>query len=185
MKTEWALFGFIIVLFVWYLPPLLPHICTHQRVSAVRAALVRYDSCKHLFLPLCICHSPPRPTWMKIQNEESVILFLVVWTLTEITRYSYYTFSLLHHLPYFIKWARWRCYHPWPGWAWIVFIVSDIASRACCRWSGDFTSGMLPTSGRDRSSAAVRVWSIARLTQSILACVCLLISTSSGILWVN
>uniref|UniRef100_A0A3P9NPZ7 Very-long-chain (3R)-3-hydroxyacyl-CoA dehydratase n=1 Tax=Poecilia reticulata TaxID=8081 RepID=A0A3P9NPZ7_POERE len=41
----------------------------------------------------------------KIQNEESVILFLVVWTVTEITRYSYYTFNLLHHLPYFIKWA--------------------------------------------------------------------------------
>ena len=48
---------------------------------------------------------------MKIQSEESVILFLVVWTVTEITRYSYYTFNLLHHLPYFIKWARWsrRC----------------------------------------------------------------------------
>lgn len=46
---------------------------------------------------------------MKIQNEESVILFLVVWTVTEITRYSYYTFNLLNHLPYFIKWARWRC----------------------------------------------------------------------------
>ncbi|XP_076014209.1 very-long-chain (3R)-3-hydroxyacyl-CoA dehydratase 1 isoform X3 [Genypterus blacodes] len=41
----------------------------------------------------------------QIQNEESVILFLVVWTVTEITRYSYYTFNLLHHLPYFIKWA--------------------------------------------------------------------------------
>ncbi|XP_025048448.1 very-long-chain (3R)-3-hydroxyacyl-CoA dehydratase 1 isoform X2 [Alligator sinensis] len=44
----------------------------------------------------------------KIQNEESVILFLVVWTVTEITRYSFYTFSLLNHLPYFIKWARYN-----------------------------------------------------------------------------
>uniref|UniRef100_A0A2K6FKI5 Very-long-chain (3R)-3-hydroxyacyl-CoA dehydratase n=1 Tax=Propithecus coquereli TaxID=379532 RepID=A0A2K6FKI5_PROCO len=44
-----------------------------------------------------------------IQNEESVVLFLVAWTVTEITRYSFYTFSLLDHLPYFIKWARWRC----------------------------------------------------------------------------
>uniref|UniRef100_A0A8D2EPY3 Very-long-chain (3R)-3-hydroxyacyl-CoA dehydratase n=1 Tax=Theropithecus gelada TaxID=9565 RepID=A0A8D2EPY3_THEGE len=43
-----------------------------------------------------------------IQNEESVVLFLVAWTVTEITRYSFYTFSLLDHLPYFIKWARWR-----------------------------------------------------------------------------
>lgn len=47
------------------------------------------------------------PTRFKIQNEESVILFLLVWTLTEITRYSYYTFKLLRHLPFFIKWARW------------------------------------------------------------------------------
>uniref|UniRef100_A0A2K6FKM2 Very-long-chain (3R)-3-hydroxyacyl-CoA dehydratase n=1 Tax=Propithecus coquereli TaxID=379532 RepID=A0A2K6FKM2_PROCO len=39
-----------------------------------------------------------------IQNEESVVLFLVAWTVTEITRYSFYTFSLLDHLPYFIKW---------------------------------------------------------------------------------
>uniref|UniRef100_A0A3B3ZFZ3 Very-long-chain (3R)-3-hydroxyacyl-CoA dehydratase n=1 Tax=Periophthalmus magnuspinnatus TaxID=409849 RepID=A0A3B3ZFZ3_9GOBI len=46
----------------------------------------------------------------QIQNEESVILFLVVWTVTEITRYSYYTFKLLHHLPYFIKWARYNLF---------------------------------------------------------------------------
>uniref|UniRef100_A0A8C4WH19 Very-long-chain (3R)-3-hydroxyacyl-CoA dehydratase n=1 Tax=Gopherus evgoodei TaxID=1825980 RepID=A0A8C4WH19_9SAUR len=44
----------------------------------------------------------------QIQNEESVILFLVVWTVTEITRYSFYTFNLLNHLPYFIKWARYN-----------------------------------------------------------------------------
>ncbi|TNN65849.1 Very-long-chain (3R)-3-hydroxyacyl-CoA dehydratase 1 [Liparis tanakae] len=47
---------------------------------------------------------------VEIQNEESVILFLVVWTMTEITRYSYYTFNLLHHLPYFIKWARYNLF---------------------------------------------------------------------------
>ncbi|XP_006869939.1 PREDICTED: very-long-chain (3R)-3-hydroxyacyl-[acyl-carrier protein] dehydratase 1 [Chrysochloris asiatica] len=43
-----------------------------------------------------------------IQNEDSVVLFLVAWTVTEITRYSFYTFSLLNHLPYFIKWARYN-----------------------------------------------------------------------------
>ncbi|XP_028363876.1 very-long-chain (3R)-3-hydroxyacyl-CoA dehydratase 1 [Phyllostomus discolor] len=43
-----------------------------------------------------------------IQNEESVVLFLAAWTVTEITRYSFYTFSLLNHLPYFIKWARYN-----------------------------------------------------------------------------
>ncbi|XP_075443624.1 very-long-chain (3R)-3-hydroxyacyl-CoA dehydratase 1 isoform X2 [Ascaphus truei] len=46
----------------------------------------------------------------QIQKEESVILFLVVWTITEITRYSFYTFNLLHHLPYFIKWARYNLF---------------------------------------------------------------------------
>uniref|UniRef100_A0A8C2Q2H5 Very-long-chain (3R)-3-hydroxyacyl-CoA dehydratase n=1 Tax=Cyprinus carpio TaxID=7962 RepID=A0A8C2Q2H5_CYPCA len=42
------------------------------------------------------------------QVSESVILFVVVWTITEITRYSFYTFNLLNHLPYFIKWARYK-----------------------------------------------------------------------------
>ncbi|XP_043923476.1 very-long-chain (3R)-3-hydroxyacyl-CoA dehydratase 1 isoform X2 [Protopterus annectens] len=46
----------------------------------------------------------------QIQNETSVIIFLVVWTVTEITRYSYYTFNLLNHLPYFIKWARYNLF---------------------------------------------------------------------------
>ncbi|XP_062849168.1 very-long-chain (3R)-3-hydroxyacyl-CoA dehydratase 1 [Trichomycterus rosablanca] len=46
----------------------------------------------------------------QVQNQQSVILFLVVWTLTEITRYSFYTFSLLNHLPYFIKWARYNLF---------------------------------------------------------------------------
>ncbi len=32
---------------------------------------------------------------------------MVAWTVTEIIRYSFYTFSLLNHLPYLIKWARW------------------------------------------------------------------------------
>ncbi|XP_069770350.1 very-long-chain (3R)-3-hydroxyacyl-CoA dehydratase 1 isoform X1 [Narcine bancroftii] len=45
-----------------------------------------------------------------IQNEESVVLFLVTWAVTEITRYSYYTFNLLNHLPYFIKWARYNLF---------------------------------------------------------------------------
>uniref|UniRef100_A0A8C5WLD2 Very-long-chain (3R)-3-hydroxyacyl-CoA dehydratase n=1 Tax=Leptobrachium leishanense TaxID=445787 RepID=A0A8C5WLD2_9ANUR len=49
-------------------------------------------------------------TIRQIQDEESVILFLVVWTVTEITRYSYYTFNLLNHLPYFIKWARYNLF---------------------------------------------------------------------------
>ncbi|OBS70558.1 hypothetical protein A6R68_00904, partial [Neotoma lepida] len=41
-----------------------------------------------------------------VQSEDSVLLFVIAWTVTEIIRYSFYTFSLLNHLPYIIKWAR-------------------------------------------------------------------------------
>ncbi|XP_034077595.1 very-long-chain (3R)-3-hydroxyacyl-CoA dehydratase 2-like [Gymnodraco acuticeps] len=41
-----------------------------------------------------------------VQSEDSVLLFVSAWTITEIIRYSFYTFSLLNHLPYLIKWAR-------------------------------------------------------------------------------
>uniref|UniRef100_W5M3L3 Very-long-chain (3R)-3-hydroxyacyl-CoA dehydratase n=1 Tax=Lepisosteus oculatus TaxID=7918 RepID=W5M3L3_LEPOC len=49
---------------------------------------------------------PSRP----VQNEDSVLLFVVAWTITEIIRYSFYTFSLLNHLPYLIKWARYTLF---------------------------------------------------------------------------
>lgn len=42
----------------------------------------------------------------QVQSEDSVLLFVTAWTVTEIIRYSFYTFSLLNHLPYLIKWAR-------------------------------------------------------------------------------
>ncbi|XP_071026725.1 very-long-chain (3R)-3-hydroxyacyl-CoA dehydratase 1-like isoform X1 [Oncorhynchus clarkii lewisi] len=61
--------------------------------------------CSRIFMVWFITNSIKQ-----IQNEESVILFLVVWTLTEITRYSFYTFNLLNHLPYFIKWARYNMF---------------------------------------------------------------------------
>lgn len=44
--------------------------------------------------------------FLQVQTEDSVLLFVVAWTITEIIRYSFYTFSLLNHLPYLIKWAR-------------------------------------------------------------------------------
>ncbi|RXM32863.1 Vacuolar protein sorting-associated protein 16-like [Acipenser ruthenus] len=47
---------------------------------------------------------------LEVQNEDSVLLFVVAWTVTEIIRYSFYTFSLLNHLPYLIKWARYTLF---------------------------------------------------------------------------
>lgn len=44
--------------------------------------------------------------FLQVQSEDSVLLFVIAWTITEIIRYSFYTFSLLNHLPYLIKWAR-------------------------------------------------------------------------------
>uniref|UniRef100_A0A8C4TVH0 Very-long-chain (3R)-3-hydroxyacyl-CoA dehydratase n=1 Tax=Falco tinnunculus TaxID=100819 RepID=A0A8C4TVH0_FALTI len=54
----------------------------------------------------------PRSTefGLKVQTEDSVLLFVVAWTITEIIRYSFYTFSLLNHLPYLIKWARYTLF---------------------------------------------------------------------------
>ncbi|KAL8183162.1 UNVERIFIED_CONTAM: Very-long-chain (3R)-3-hydroxyacyl-CoA dehydratase 2 [Gekko kuhli] len=45
-----------------------------------------------------------------VQSEDSILLFVVAWTITEIIRYSFYTFSLLNHLPYLIKWARYTLF---------------------------------------------------------------------------
>ncbi|POI36232.1 hypothetical protein CIB84_000014, partial [Bambusicola thoracicus] len=47
---------------------------------------------------------------LEVQTEDSVLLFVVAWTITEIIRYSFYTFSLLNHLPYLIKWARYTLF---------------------------------------------------------------------------
>ncbi|CAM9684996.1 very-long-chain (3R)-3-hydroxyacyl-CoA dehydratase 1-like [Lampetra fluviatilis] len=45
-----------------------------------------------------------------VQNEYSVLIYLSAWTLTEIVRYSFYTFSLLKYLPRAIKWARYTLF---------------------------------------------------------------------------
>nr|XP_057916507.1 very-long-chain (3R)-3-hydroxyacyl-CoA dehydratase 1 isoform X2 [Doryrhamphus excisus] len=75
----------------------------HCAIGIVRTSVIvtGVQVCSRIFMVWFITNSI-----RQIQNEESVLLFLVVWTLTEITRYSYYTFNLLNHLPYFIKWAR-------------------------------------------------------------------------------
>ncbi|EPY77281.1 hypothetical protein CB1_001278014 [Camelus ferus] len=48
--------------------------------------------------------------FLQVQSEDSVLLFVIAWTVTEIIRYSFYTFSLLNHLPYLIKWARYTLF---------------------------------------------------------------------------
>ncbi|KAJ8376728.1 hypothetical protein SKAU_G00073080 [Synaphobranchus kaupii] len=79
----------------------------HCAVGMVRTSVIvtGVQVCSRIFMVWFITNSIKQ-----IQNEESVILFLVVWTVTEITRYSFYTFNLLKHLPYFIKWARYNMF---------------------------------------------------------------------------
>ncbi|KAK3567468.1 hypothetical protein QTP86_019987 [Hemibagrus guttatus] len=79
----------------------------HCAIGIVRTSVIvtGVQVCSRIFMVWFITHSI-----RQIQNQESVILFLVVWTVTEITRYSFYTFSLLNHLPYFIKWARYNMF---------------------------------------------------------------------------
>ncbi|CAB1340676.1 unnamed protein product [Coregonus sp. 'balchen'] len=79
----------------------------HCAIGIVRTSVIvtGVQVCSRIFMVWFITNSIKQ-----IQNEESVILFLVVWTLTEITRYSFYTFNLLNLLPYFIKWARYNMF---------------------------------------------------------------------------
>ncbi|XP_017328476.1 very-long-chain (3R)-3-hydroxyacyl-CoA dehydratase 1 isoform X1 [Ictalurus punctatus] len=79
----------------------------HCAIGIVRTSVIvtGVQVSSRIFMVWFITHSI-----RQVQNQESVILFLVVWTVTEITRYSFYTFSLLKHLPYFIKWARYNMF---------------------------------------------------------------------------
>ncbi|XP_061419591.1 very-long-chain (3R)-3-hydroxyacyl-CoA dehydratase 2-like isoform X1 [Lethenteron reissneri] len=54
-----------------------------------------------IFLLWAVVHSV-----REVQNEESTLLFIVTWMVTEIVRYSFYTFTLLQYIPYCVKWAR-------------------------------------------------------------------------------
>ncbi|XP_046879756.1 very-long-chain (3R)-3-hydroxyacyl-CoA dehydratase 1 [Hypomesus transpacificus] len=79
----------------------------HCAIGIVRTSVIvtGVQVCSRIFMVWFITNSI-----RQIQNEESVVLFLVVWTMTEIIRYSFYTFNLLNHLPYFIKWARYNLF---------------------------------------------------------------------------
>ncbi|KAJ8350698.1 hypothetical protein SKAU_G00258280 [Synaphobranchus kaupii] len=67
--------------------------------------LTGFQVMSRVFLTWAVAHSV-----REIQNEDSVLLFVVAWTMTEIVRYSFYTFTLLNHLPYLIKWARYTLF---------------------------------------------------------------------------
>uniref|UniRef100_A0A3B4DBB9 Very-long-chain (3R)-3-hydroxyacyl-CoA dehydratase n=1 Tax=Pygocentrus nattereri TaxID=42514 RepID=A0A3B4DBB9_PYGNA len=71
------------------------------RIVPSSVVLTGFQVMSRVFLTWAVTHSV-----REVQSEDSVLLFVVAWTITEIIRYSFYTFSLLNHLPYLIKWAR-------------------------------------------------------------------------------
>ncbi|XP_028663915.1 very-long-chain (3R)-3-hydroxyacyl-CoA dehydratase 2 [Erpetoichthys calabaricus] len=79
----------------------------HCAVGIVPSSVVLtgFQVMSRVFLTWAVTHSVK-----EVQNEDSVLLFVVAWTVTEIIRYSFYTFSLLNHLPYLIKWARYTLF---------------------------------------------------------------------------
>ncbi|NP_001087161.1 3-hydroxyacyl-CoA dehydratase 2 L homeolog isoform X2 [Xenopus laevis] len=79
----------------------------HCAVGIVPSSVVltAFQVMSRVFLTWAVTHSV-----REVQNEDSVLLFVVAWTITEIIRYSFYTFSLLNHLPYIIKWARYTLF---------------------------------------------------------------------------
>ncbi|CAH2304957.1 very-long-chain (3R)-3-hydroxyacyl- dehydratase 2 isoform X1 [Pelobates cultripes] len=79
----------------------------HCAVGIVPSSVVltAFQVMSRVFLTWAVTHSV-----REVQNEDSVLLFVVAWTITEIIRYLFYTFSLLNHLPYIIKWARYTLF---------------------------------------------------------------------------
>uniref|UniRef100_A0A8C5PWB4 Very-long-chain (3R)-3-hydroxyacyl-CoA dehydratase n=1 Tax=Leptobrachium leishanense TaxID=445787 RepID=A0A8C5PWB4_9ANUR len=67
--------------------------------------LTAFQVMSRVFLTWAVTHSV-----REVQDSDSVLLFVVAWTVTEIIRYLFYTFSLLNHLPYVIKWARYTLF---------------------------------------------------------------------------
>uniref|UniRef100_A0A2K6FQF3 Very-long-chain (3R)-3-hydroxyacyl-CoA dehydratase n=1 Tax=Propithecus coquereli TaxID=379532 RepID=A0A2K6FQF3_PROCO len=79
----------------------------HCAVGIVPSSVVltSFQVMSRVFIIWAVTHSVK-----EVQSEDSVLLFVIAWTITEIIRYSFYTFSLLNHLPYLIKWARYTLF---------------------------------------------------------------------------
>ena len=43
----------------------------------------------------------------QVQNSVGIPMLLTAWSITEVIRYAFYTFSLLGSMPYFVQWCRW------------------------------------------------------------------------------
>ena len=55
-------------------------------------------------------YNPARFYFLQVQNELSIILFLMPWTISEVIRYAFYVFALLNRLPHVLVWLRYTLF---------------------------------------------------------------------------
>jgi len=79
----------------------------HAAVGMVRSnpVITALQVYSRVFLVWGICHSFPQ-----IQNTVAVPMFLFAWSVTEIIRYSYYTYGLLGASPAVLVWCRYTLF---------------------------------------------------------------------------
>ncbi|KAK7092168.1 very-long-chain (3R)-3-hydroxyacyl-CoA dehydratase 2-like [Littorina saxatilis] len=75
----------------------------HSAIGLVKSnpVLTGFQVFSRVFLLWGVVWSVP-----EVQTTGYILCFLVAWTITEIIRYSFYFFSLLGQVPYFLKWCR-------------------------------------------------------------------------------
>lgn len=75
----------------------------HCAVGLVPSSVVltAFQVASRLFVTWAIAHSVP-----EIQDSPGVTAFVLAWSITEVIRYSFYAFSLINSLPYFLQWCR-------------------------------------------------------------------------------
>ncbi|XP_072175951.1 very-long-chain (3R)-3-hydroxyacyl-CoA dehydratase 2-like [Diadema setosum] len=69
------------------------------------AVLTAFQVTSRLVLLWPVTHSV-----IQVQNEKSIILYVMAWTITEVIRYAFYVFALLNRLPYVLMWLRYTLF---------------------------------------------------------------------------
>ncbi|KAK2559919.1 Very-long-chain (3R)-3-hydroxyacyl-CoA dehydratase 2 [Acropora cervicornis] len=68
--------------------------------------LTAFQVASRLFVTWAIAHSVPQ-----IHDSPGVMAFIFAWSITEVIRYSFYAFSLINSLPYFLQWCRYTFFY--------------------------------------------------------------------------
>ncbi|XP_068705514.1 very-long-chain (3R)-3-hydroxyacyl-CoA dehydratase 2-like [Montipora foliosa] len=68
--------------------------------------ITAFQVASRLFVTWAIAHSVPQ-----IHDSPGVTAFVFAWSITEVIRYSFYAFSLINSLPYFLQWCRYTFFY--------------------------------------------------------------------------